>query len=43
MDEYIGETEEGRTKLRDRVRVSLTHLGTTVPTIKSWMTFKSMW
>ena len=34
-EEYIGETGEGKTKLRDRVSVSPTHSATIIPTIKS--------
>ena len=38
-EEYIEETGEGKTKLS----VSPTHSATTLPTIKSRRTFKSMW
>ena len=34
-EEYIGETGEGKIKLRDRVSVSPTHSATIIPTIKS--------
>ena len=41
-EEYIGETGEGKTKLRDSQSVSPTH-STTTSIIKSRRTFKSTW
>ena len=41
-EECIGETGERKTKLRDRASVFSAHLATTIPSIKSWRTFKSM-
>ena len=42
-EEYIGETGEEKTKLRDSQSVSPKHSATTISTIKSRRTFKSMW
>ena len=41
--EDIANIEEGKTKLRDRVRVYCQHLASSIPKIRSRRTFKSTW